>query len=153
MTTDVQGFVADLQRIERDVPLVVRDLHAGALGDAYETAVRRTPVDTGALRAENVLLSAGALIFEPAGRVGPDRRIPSTPGGPSIAEPNVSQARAALQTVEPFQLDTILNQRFYASFVHDGTDQAAPRPWLAAAQDTYEQSIRRLSVRDDPRLR
>lgn len=149
----LEDFANDLQRIEQQLPEAVNDLHVGAFVAAYGVAIERTPVRTGALRAENVVMANERLVYESPSRPGPDAIVDFVPGMAPIAPPSPGDAKAALASASLLAGLTILNQRFYASNVHDGDSRMAPRPWLQHAADTYERSVEGAEKILDERLR
>lgn len=143
MSDNFEEFQAELRAITARLPEAMRDLHVSVASAGYETAVRLTPVDTGALRSENLVAEGESdrIVYESPSRTGPDRVVTKSFGDPPIEPPSAGDAKAAMATVVPFSLISILNQRYYAGFVHNGTSQQAPQPWMRLAGDHVERLI------------
>lgn len=150
MPDNLSEFLTATERIEAELPRIHRDAQVALFVAGYRVAIDRTPVRTGALRAEHVVLHDGRIQYEAPSRPGPEARV-SVVGG-VLEPPSPGDAKAALAEVAPFGHIEDLNQRFYASFVHDGTATMAPRPFMDLARDHVERLVTGLRI-DDQRLR
>ena len=120
---NLDAFTADLDRIDAAIPQAIADLTASLAIVGYDDVVRNSPVVSGAYRAENVIgegegESVTTLLYEPPNRPGPDT-IVKLGGGVPLEPPNIGDAKASVANVKPFDLVTLLNQRFYSHFVED----------------------------------
>jgi len=121
---NLDTFTAELDRIDAAIPQAIADLTASLAIVGYDDVVRNSPVVSGAYRAENVIGEGNTeeavtrLLYEPPNRPGPDA-IVKLGGGVPLEPPNIGDAKSAVAGVEPFDVVTILNQRFYSHFVED----------------------------------
>jgi len=116
-------FTRELDQIGAAIPRAIADLVGALAIVGYQDVVDRSPVVTGAYRAENVIgegegESVTTLLYEPPNRPGPDT-IVKLAGGVALEPPNIGDAKASVASVEPFEVVTLLNQRFYSHFVED----------------------------------
>lgn len=145
-------FRRQVQRAIDAIPRIHRDLQADAMALGYEELVRRSPVLTGAYRAEHVVTegdprSPTALLYEAPNRPGPVKEIPRD--GRVLAPPSPGAARRALAGIQPFGIVGALNQRTYAGALEHGHSAQAPNGVYTVVEGLVERRL--ASARVDPR--
>lgn len=128
---------------------------------AFERVVANTEavgaVDTGAYRAEHVIEQDGRCLYEhperPGDTVFPSQKAIGAP--PLIGPPEKSDAAAGLAGRTPLRGFSIVNRRFVADWLENGTSQMEPRRIYATARDATEAFAEQVAqaASDDPRLR
>lgn len=144
-------FLAEIDQMERELPKVHRDTQVELLIAAYEDLIQRSPVLTGAYRAEHLLTEGEsfAIRYEAPNRAGPDE--PARIDGGVLEPPNVGDAKLAIEAVAPFSLLSAINQRFYAPFLEYGTATMTPRLIYQSAEDRLASLIQTAQL-DEGRL-
>lgn len=139
MPSRIEGW----DQLDAAVLEALRQAKNEVVARAYEDIVPRSPVKTGAYRTEHVIAEGDgaavrAMIYEAPNRVGPDTKVPYT--GTVLEPPNVGDARAALRAHrgDPFAPVTILNDRFYADRIENGSSMQAPQGVYGLAADAAE---------------
>jgi hypothetical protein len=136
--SNAEAFALALRVEVEAIPSVIRDLTVEIVTDAYEDVITRSPVLTGAYRSEHVIArgagtEGGELLYEAPNRAGPNEPVhPPT----LLDPPDAGAARSALAALEPWQAVTILNDRFYAGAIENGSSQQAPQGVYLLAADT-----------------
>lgn len=117
------------EEIRRAIPDIVTETQRRLIASGLEMVVRRSPVLTGAYRAEHAIATGDSapshLIFEAENRVGPDVDLPVT--GEPLDPPDVTLAEAALEALEPYQNVWVFNDRYYAGIIEYGSADREPR--------------------------
>lgn len=137
MSDKLDQFLADIDRLEAAVPEIHRNAQVALFALGYQVAIENTPVKTGALRAENIVIqgdpdSPAGILYEHPSRPGPDAVVPFV-GAVEFEPPSADAARVAMADVPPFSLVSAANYRFYAASVHN-----SGRPWMDHASDYVE---------------
>jgi hypothetical protein len=147
MSDDLISFLLDMDRIEAEIPRAHRDYQAALAAVGYERVVDRSPVRTGAFRSENVIAEeeqAVQVIFEPRDRAGPDTRVSGNLL--EFIKPSAADAYSALVDVKPFDLITLVNDRYYAIYLEDGSSKQAPNGIYGPAADHLNSVASRRSI-------
>jgi hypothetical protein len=132
MADDLAQFDREMEAIEARLPTAIRDALVSIVADvAYPDIIERSPVRTGAYRAEHIIgvgrgEAIAQILYEAPNRVGPDA-IPQLDAGAVLEPPNAQAAKVQMSAVRPFVPLVILNQRFYASLIEYGTGSMEPR--------------------------
>ena len=141
-TDNLEQFVSNIDAIVKQVPDRHRDEQASIVAGAYNVAVLRTRVDTGAMRAEHVIKTEGSAVVQADERAGPTRRIPERSGNP-LPGPDTSTAEDELKKkVRPFTDMTMRNDRFYVDDWEYGHSRLGAQPMYAPARVYIQSRIR-----------
>ena len=160
---DFETFARDIERIWNEVEDAALDEYRNIIGDTYDAILQMSDpfVRTGAYRSEHVIIrdpgtvalgevatggSGGEKIFEHEGRSGPD--TPAVEGVDEFSRPNPFAARQVLDRVVDFIPTAIINERFYAFWLEEGTSRMRPKKvFERAANEAASRRIRNITPR------
>lgn len=132
----MSDFERQMADAERQILEAIEGAKVDLVGAAFDQIVNRSPVRTGAYRAEHVITDeSGAYLYESDNRPGPDAVVPVT--GSVLAAPNVREARDSVRGTG-LESVTIENNRFYAGRLEDGSSQQAPQGIYQVTADAVD---------------
>ena len=128
-------FSREMQRAEEQVLAALEAAKIDLAGEAFGVIVERSPVRTGAYRAEHVVTDVGGteMFYESPDRPGPNAIIPDI-GSVQFEAPSARDVRSALAGTG-LRSVMIQNNRFYAGQLENGTSAQAPQGIYQASAD------------------
>jgi hypothetical protein len=120
-------FARDMERATAEVLAALEAAKVDLVGEGFGLIVDRSPVRTGAYRAEHVVTNPAGTetYYEHPDRPGPNTIVPDV-GGVQFEPPS---AREVVEAVKGTGLDSVMiqNNRFYAGLLENGSSAQAPQ--------------------------